>query len=99
MFTSRPPSDATPIKCPASDKTHVLNCGGPPEHLVIPETSPFLYFKASPGIIRLGAMMYARFPLSRCNVKDLLHERGVQISHETVAVLASAPVEQISPVA
>lgn len=99
MFTSRPASNATPIKCPASDKTHVLTCGGPPEHLVIPETSPFRYFKASSGIIRLGTMMYARFPLSRCNVKDLLHERGVQISHKTVAVLASAPVDQISPAA
>ena len=28
--------------------------------------------------------MYVRFPLSLSNVKDLLHERGVEISHETV---------------
>ena len=29
-------------------------------------------------------MMYVRFPLSLCNVEDLLHERGIDISHETV---------------
>ena len=35
-------------------------------------------------IIRLAVMMYVRFPLSLRNVEDLLHERGVDISHETV---------------
>jgi putative transposase len=29
-------------------------------------------------------MLYIRFPLSLCNVEDLLHERGIEISHETV---------------
>ena len=29
-------------------------------------------------------MMYVRFPLSLRNVKDLLHERGIDVSHETV---------------
>lgn len=29
-------------------------------------------------------MMYVRFPLSIRNVEDLLHERGIDISHETV---------------
>lgn len=29
-------------------------------------------------------MMYVRFPLSLRSVEDLLHERGVEISHETV---------------
>ena len=29
-------------------------------------------------------MLYIRFPLSLRNVEDLLHERGVEISHETV---------------
>jgi putative transposase len=29
-------------------------------------------------------MLYVRFPLSLRNVEDLLHERGVEISHETV---------------
>jgi len=28
--------------------------------------------------------LYVRFPLSLRNVEDLLHERGVNISHETV---------------
>ncbi len=44
---------------------------------------PFKYFKTSPEIIRLAAMLYIRFPLSLRNVEDLLHERGVEISHET----------------
>jgi putative transposase len=46
--------------------------------------SPFRYFKTSPEIIRLAVMLYIRFPLSLRNVKDLLHERGIEISHETV---------------
>jgi transposase-like protein len=48
------------------------------------ENSPFERFKTSPEIIRLVVMMYVRFPLSLRNVEDLLHERGVEISHETV---------------
>ena len=31
--------------------------------------------------------MYVRFPLSLRNVEDLLHERGIDISHETVRFL------------
>ena len=46
--------------------------------------SPFRYFKTSPEIIRLAVMLYVRFPLSLRNVEDLLHERGIDISHETV---------------
>jgi putative transposase len=46
--------------------------------------SPFRYFKTSPEIIRLAVMLYIRFPLSLRNVEDLLHERGIDISHETV---------------
>jgi putative transposase len=46
--------------------------------------SHFKYFKTSPEIIRLAVMMYIRFPLSLRNVEDLLHERGIEISHETV---------------
>ena len=46
--------------------------------------NPFRYFKTSPEIIRLAVMMYIRFPLSLRNVEDLLHEWGVDISHETV---------------
>jgi len=46
--------------------------------------NPFRYFKTSPEIIRLAVMMYVRFPLSLRNVEDLLHERGIDICHETV---------------
>lgn len=46
--------------------------------------NPFRYFKTSPEIIRLAVMMYARFPLSLRQVEDLLHERGIDVSHETV---------------
>ncbi len=50
----------------------------------MPKPSPFRYFKTSPEIIRLAVMLYVRFPLSLRNVEDLLHERGVDVSHETV---------------
>lgn len=46
--------------------------------------SPFRYFKISPEIIRLAVMMYVRFSLSLRNVEDLLHERGVDVSYETI---------------
>ena len=44
----------------------------------------FKYFNTSPEIIRLAVMLYIRFPLSLRNVEDLLHERGIDVSHETV---------------
>jgi putative transposase len=47
------------------------------------KSDPFKYFHSSPEIIRLAVMMYVRFPLSLRNVEDLLHERGIDISHET----------------
>ena len=46
--------------------------------------SPFRCFRTSPEIIRLAVMLYVRFPLSLRNVEDLLHERGIDVSHETV---------------
>ena len=46
--------------------------------------SPLKYFKTSPEIIRLAVMLYVRFPLSLWNAEDLLHERGIDVSHETV---------------
>ncbi len=46
--------------------------------------SPFRCFKTSPEVIRLAMMLYIRFPLSLRNVEDLLHERGIEISHKTV---------------
>jgi len=46
--------------------------------------NPFRYFKTSPEIIRLAVMMYVRFPPSLREVEDLLQERGIDISHETI---------------
>ena len=46
--------------------------------------SPFRYFKTSHEVIRLAVMLYVRFPLLLRNVEDLLHERGIDVSHETV---------------
>ena len=48
------------------------------------QRSPFRYFKTSPEVIRLAAMLYVRFPLSLRNVEDLMHKRGIDICHETV---------------
>jgi putative transposase len=44
----------------------------------------FRYFKTSPEIIRLAVIMYLRYPLLLRNVEDLLHERGIDITYETV---------------
>jgi putative transposase len=48
------------------------------------QRSPFRCFKTSPQVIRLAVMLYVRFPLSLRNVEDLLHERGIEVSHETI---------------
>ena len=45
---------------------------------------PFRLFDSSPEVIRLVVMMYVKYPLSLRNVEDLLHERGIDICHETV---------------
>ena len=45
---------------------------------------PFRCFKTSSEIIRLAVMLYVRFPTSLRNVEDLLHERGIEVSHEIV---------------
>jgi transposase-like protein len=44
----------------------------------------FRSIRTSPEIIRLAVMMYVRYPLSLRNVEDLLHEWGIDITHETV---------------
>ena len=44
----------------------------------------FRYFKNSPEVIRLAVMLYVRYPLSLRQVEDLLFERGIDVSHETV---------------
>lgn len=46
--------------------------------------APFRYFKTSPKIVRLAGMCCIRFLLSLRHVDDVLHERGIEISHETV---------------
>jgi transposase-like protein len=46
--------------------------------------TPFYRFNSSPEVIRLVVLMCVRFPLSLRNVEDLLFERGIDISHETV---------------
>ena len=45
---------------------------------------PFKYYKTSPEIIKLAVMYYIRYPLSLRQVEDILHERGIDICHETV---------------
>ena len=47
-------------------------------------SNPFRYFNSSPEIIRLAVLMYVKYPLSLRKVEDLLAERGIDISHETV---------------
>jgi len=49
--------------------------------------NPFRYFNFSPEIIRLTVMLYIRYPLSLRQVEDLLHERGIDICHETVRLV------------
>ena len=46
--------------------------------------NPFRYFNSSPEVIRLVVMMYVKYPLSLRNVEDLLAERGIDVSYETV---------------
>jgi putative transposase len=45
---------------------------------------PVSIFDSSPEVIRLVVMMYVRYPLSLRKVGDLLPERRIDISHETV---------------
>nr|WP_206607907.1 IS6 family transposase [Ferruginivarius sediminum] len=44
----------------------------------------FRYFKTSPEVIRAAVLMYVRYPLSLRNVEDLLFERGIDVTHETI---------------
>ena len=50
----------------------------------MPKHISFRYFKPSPEIIPLAVMLYVRFPLSLKNVEGFLHERGVDVSYESV---------------
>lgn len=50
---------------------------------VMRRRDPFTYFRSGPEIIRLAVMMDTGFPRSLCNVRDLLHERGADVSHKS----------------
>ena len=50
----------------------------------MPNTVSYRHFRTSPEIIQLAVMLYVRFQLSMRNVEDLLHERGVNVSYESV---------------
>lgn len=45
---------------------------------------PLKYFETLPKIIRRAVVLYGGFSLSLRNVKDLLQEKSVENSHETV---------------
>lgn len=44
---------------------------------------PFRYFKTLSEIIRLEVLMYVRYPLSLCQIEDILPERGIDVCYET----------------
>ena len=47
---------------------------------------PIRCVDSSPEVIRLAVMMTIRYPLSLRQIEDILFERGIDISHETVRV-------------
>ena len=63
--------------------------------MLVAMTNPFRYFNSSPDVIRLVVMMYVRYPLSLRNVEDLLAERGVDISPETVRFGGTGLIEPV----
>ncbi len=46
--------------------------------------NPFKYYKTNPEIIKLAVMYYIRYPLSLRQVEDIMHERGIDVCHETI---------------
>jgi len=46
--------------------------------------NPFRYFKTWPAIVRLVVLYYVRYRLSFRQVEDILHERGIDVCHETI---------------
>lgn len=47
-------------------------------------TISFKYFKHNPAVIQLTVLLYIRYPLSLRQVEDMLFERGIDITHETI---------------
>ena len=68
----------------ASRRRCQTNISAPLTVVASSHEQPVPYFTSSPEVIRLVVMMYVRYPLSLRNVEDLLAERGIDISHETV---------------
>ena len=48
------------------------------------QSLPVQVFYTIPEISRLALMFYVRLPLSLRSVEDLLHERGIDVSHEVI---------------
>ena len=46
--------------------------------------NPFRYFNSSPEVIRYAVWLYSQFPLSLRQVEDLLIERGIDVTYETL---------------
>ena len=67
-----------------SEKPGLRPAEQPPYPAHMEKRNPFKYFNTRREIIRLAVMLYIRFPLSLRNVEDLLHERGIDVSHESV---------------
>ena len=44
----------------------------------------FKYFKHNPAIIQLAILLYIRYPLSLRQVEDMLFERGIDVTYETI---------------
>lgn len=57
----------------------------------------FSYCTTSPEIICLAMMMYVQYPLSLRNFEDLLHERGIGITHETVRFWGTGSAQSSQP--
>ncbi len=66
--------------------------GGLPTLSRMIQLSPFRYFRTSPEIIRVAVMLNIRFALTLWNVEDLLHERGIEVSHVTVRAYGQDPL-------
>jgi putative transposase len=59
--------------------------------------NPFRYFNSLQEVIRLGVMMYIRYPLSLRQVEDLLFESGIDICHETLRFWWNRIVPMFAP--
>jgi putative transposase len=44
----------------------------------------FRYFNTSPEVLGAAVLMVVKYPLSLRNVEDLLFERGIDVTHETI---------------